>query len=45
MYELVATAWYYETAAGGPIPCRWEGWVQVSAAVGWQWYVVSLIPL
>lgn len=35
------TKWYYRSVAEGPIPCRWEGWVDFGAA-GWQWLVIDL---
>ncbi len=42
MYYLTATAWYYPSPATGPVPCRWEGWVDYGPAVGRQWVVVTL---
>ena len=42
MTHLVPTRWYHPTAASGPVPCRWEGWVDYGSA-GVRWLVVDLM--
>lgn len=40
---MTPTAWYWPTGASGPVPCRWEGWVDFGGAAGRVWLVVSLL--
>ena len=39
---LYPTKWFYLTAASGPIPCRWEGWLTLDPATGAQWFVIEM---
>ena len=37
---LNPTEYHTPTAATGPQPCRWEGWVDLGSAGGVVWMVV-----
>lgn len=41
---MIPTKWFYPSATSGPVPCQWEGWVDLGATGGWQWIVLSLSP-
>ncbi len=42
MNELMPTKWYWPTGSSGPVPCRWEGWVDFGPSGGRKWTVVDL---
>lgn len=42
MGQLMPTRWYYPSLASDPVPCRWEGWMDLGASGGVQWVVVDL---
>ncbi len=46
MATLIPIAWYWPTAASGPVPCRWRAWLPPScASQPGQWIEVVLFSV